>query len=102
MNSPGMVAGGIAMMAAGTPAIAFGGFLVAAASSSGVDCFQGPCEQPDMTWASASGATLIAGGLGLIGGGIALVVVGAQAEEHAAASGRLLLTPTGAALRGAF
>lgn len=102
MHSPGMVAGGITMMALGTPAAAFGTFLLVFASQNEVNCIQAPCTQPDTTGSTVGGAAMLIGGLGLIGGGIALVAVGAQDEEPSAASAEVVLTPSGAALRGTF
>lgn len=102
MESPGMVAGGITMMALGAPTAGFGTFLLVFASNNEVNCVSAPCTQPDTTGSTVAGASMLIGGLGLIGGGIALVAIGAQDEEPASASARLVLTPSGAAVRGAF
>lgn len=102
MESPGMVAGGITMMALGAPTAGFGTFLLVFASDNEVTCVAAPCTQPDDTGTTVGGVSMLLGGLGLIGGGLAMVIVGAQDEEPSSPSARVVVTPTGAAVRGSF
>jgi hypothetical protein len=98
MDSPGLVAGGVALTTVGAVGAGFGGFLIFGVGCSadtlpGQDA--GDCALPYR----AGGTALALAGLGGIAGGIAMMVIGARDEQPAA---QLSLGLGGLTLTGSF
>ncbi len=103
LESPGLVAGGVVTTVVATPAIAFGGLILALQGAAhDPSCAEPPCSVGEAeSGTTALGVVLLAGGVAMMGGGVTMIVVGSQAEGPEPTA-RVRLGPGGAALFASF